>query len=464
VPVVTFSENIPSVAGVTQTSFAQFTATKIDPALEEAFRKSAESVPADSVGSIVYTSGTTGRPKGAVLLNGSFSAELRTIVEEFELRKDDVTVTFLPFAHILARVESMMPIYAGVTLGFAENVNTVADNIREIKPTLLVSVPRIYEKIYAKILSGVEASPPAKRNIFKWAIGIGREVARLRSEKLPVPLLLGLKYKIADKLVFSKIRERMGGNIRMTVSGGAPLSGELCQIFHACGIKILEGYGLTETTAAITVNRPDDFAFGTVGKPLNGVQIRIAEDGEIQVKGEVVFKEYYKNEEATREVFTPDGYFCTGDIGEFTPRGHLKITDRKKELIVTSGGKKIAPQKLENMLKTNRFISNGLVYGDKQKYLVALICLNEAEIKGWASAQSIGANSLDKLAGDTKVNELIEGVIKEMNEQLASFESIKKFKILPRDFTIEGGELTPSIKVKRKVCVEKYRDYISSMY
>jgi len=465
IPVVLFSDQLPAKTETKVSLFKDFAKRVDDPTAVEEFRSGAMAVTPGDIASIVYTSGTTGRPKGVVLLHSNFSGEARSIISEIEVSVDDRTVTFLPFAHIFGRIESLLPISAGLTLAFAENINSVPQNIVEVKPTVLLSVPRIYEKIYTKIQSDVESQPEYKKNIFRWAVKVGREVARIRARKQPVPVGLSLKYKIAESLVFNKIREKLGGNLRFTISGGAPLSPELCELFHACGIKILEGYGLTETTAAITVNRPDDYVFGTVGRPLGQIQIRIAEDGEIQSKGPMIFKEYYRNPEATQEVFTSDGWFCTGDIGEFDNRGFLKITDRKKELIVTSGGKKIAPQKLENMMKGSRFISQGMVYGDKQKYLIALITLNEAEVKTWAKNQNLqGIGDGATLAKNEAVNKLIEGEVKNVNSELASFESIKKFRILPADFTVETGELTPSLKVKRKVVVQKYQSVIDELY
>lgn len=423
--------------------------------------KSVHSLEPSDVASIVYTSGTTGVPKGAVLTHQNFISELRGVVQEIPFLDEDITLTFLPFAHVLGRMESLLPVLSGICLGFAENMNSVAQNTLEIRPTLLVSVPRIYEKIFAKIQSETDSLPQGKRAVFRWAVQIGREVARLRSEHLSPSLLLSTKFRVADQLVLSKIRNKLGGRIRLTVSGGAPLSRDLCELFHACGIRILEGYGLTETTAAITVNRPEDFEFGTVGRPVGGSEIRIAPDGEIQVRGPLVFKEYYRNPEATQEVFTRDGWFCTGDIGEFSPRGFLKITDRKKELIVTSGGKKIAPQKLENLIRSSRYLSNGMVYGDQKKFLVALLTLNEISVQDWAASQGLTSYGLYQ---QPEVIELIEEEIRSINTILANFESIKKFRILPRDFSIDEGELTPSLKLKRRICAEKYQKLIEEMY
>ncbi len=464
VPVVSFSSPVSAINGVPPMSFEEFAAPITNKTIEDEFKKSAESILPDNIASIVYTSGTTGQPKGVVLSHFNFLAELRAIIHNFTFTPEDTTLAFLPFAHILGRVEGLLSLMAGASLAFAENINTLSQNLMEAKPTILVSVPRIYEKIYAKIQSEVAAQPKYSQSIFNWAVEIGRKVAKLNSEQKPIPLSLELKYKIADPLVFTKIRKKFGGRIRLTVSGGAPLSPELCEFYHAVGIKIIEGYGLTETTAAITVNRPNDFNFGTVGKPFGNIEFRFAADGEIQTRGDMVFREYYKNPSATAEVFTEDGWFCTGDIGEITHRGFLKITDRKKELIKTSGGKYIAPQKLENLLKGVRFISQAMVYGDREKYVVALITLNEPEINKWAAQQGISVSSFEDLTKNSKVIQLIDKEIESVNGHLANFETIKKFRLLPRDFSIESGELTPSLKLKRKVCTERYKDYIQSLY
>lgn len=464
IPVVAFNTPVSSINGAPPIPFEEFAAPIHNKTIEDEFKANAESTLPDTIASIVYTSGTTGQPKGVVLSHFNFLGELRAIVQSFTLGSEDTTLAFLPFAHILGRVESLLPLIAGTTLAFAENINTISQDLVLAKPTVLVSVPRIYEKIYSKIQSEVASQPKSVQALFNWAIDTGRKVARLQSEHQHIPFYLEIKFKIADQLVLAKIREKFGGRIRMTVSGGAPLSAELCEFFHATGIKIVEGYGLTETTAAVSVNRPDDFSFGTVGKPLGNTEFRIAADGEIQTRGDMVFREYYKNPSATSEVFTEDGWFCTGDIGEITHRGFLRITDRKKELIKTSGGKYIAPQKLENLLKGSRFISQAMVYGDREKYVVALLTLNDGEVKKWATAQGISFTVYEDLIKDSKILELLDKEVGETNKHLANFETIKKFRILPRDFTIEAGELTPSLKLKRKVCSERYKDYIQSLY
>ncbi len=427
-------------------------------------RETSAKITPQSLATIVYTSGTTGTPKGAALSQENLAAEINGVTEAVHFYPGDTTLAFLPFAHVLGRVESLLPVFTGVRLAFAESINSVPQNIAEVRPTILVSVPRIYEKIYAKIQSEISAAPPIKKTIFDWSVGVGKAVARLRSENQPVPLLLSAKYAVADRLVFEKIRNKLGGKIRFAISGGAPLSPELAEFFFACGIKILEGYGLTETTAAVTCNRPEDICFGSVGKPLPGQSVRIAADGEIQMKGTAVFREYYKNPSATKEVFTEDGWFCSGDIGEFNPRGFLKITDRKKEIIVTSGGKNIAPQKLENLLKTNRFVSSAMVYGDKEKYLVVLLTPNEAEVMKWAGLKKIANQGIGDLVKNAEVLANYEEAVRLANQSLAAYESIKRFRLLTQDFTVETGELTPSLKIKRKVITQKYRAEIDQLY
>lgn len=460
-PVVAFGDTGDAGTRLGAVPFAQFVSSG---GSEEELRRAGNQVRPEDTASIVYTSGTTGVPKGVVLTHHNFCSGVRAVAEELDLQTDDCTLTFLPFAHILGRFESMAAIFCGVTLGFAENLSTVSQNMVELRPTLMVSVPRIFEKVYAKITADVANQPAAKQAIFNWAVKVGRQVARHRSEQTPIPLGLALKFKVADQLVFSKIRAKLGGRLKLSACGGAPLSPDLCEFFHACGVKILEGYGLTETLGPILVNRPDHYRFGTVGLPLGDARVKIAQDGEILLKGSVVFKEYFRNPEATKEVFTEDGWFCSGDIGELDSKGFLRITDRKKELIITAGGKNVAPQKIENLFKLSRYISNAMTYGDRQKYLVALICLNEDSVRHWAKAKGIGATSLADLAAHPDVNKLIEGEVSQVNGHLASYESVKKFRILPNDFTVEAGEITPSLKLKRKVITKKYEKTILEMY
>jgi long-chain acyl-CoA synthetase len=324
-------------------------------------------------------------------------------------------------------------------------------------------VPRIFEKIYGRILSGVDDGGVLKKKLFNWALGVGSQVSRYKRDHQSVPVALGLQYSLAYKLVFSKINERLGGRLRFLVSGGAPLSKEISEFFHAAGILILEGYGLTETTAAIFVNTPYKYRFGSVGPALGDTKIKFAADGEILVKGKKIFKEYFKNTEATTESLN-DGWFQTGDIGELDNDGFLKITDRKKDLIKTAGGKIVAPQKLENLLKMNPLISQVLIYGDKMKYLVALVTLNQEEVKKFLEAQGLGDCTYKEMVSKPQVYDRVHDAIKEKNSTLASFETIKNFAILSEDFTVESGDLTPSLKVKRKYLSQKYSTVIDGLY
>lgn len=427
------------------------------------YRDECRKVKITDMATIVYTSGTTGQPKGAVLLHSNIASECEDIRHVLQLDDKDSTLSFLPFAHIFGRVELWANIYIGWKMGFAESIDRIPVNLTEIKPTFMMAVPRIFEKIYSKIISQVDEGSDTKKKIFKWAVDVGSQVSKCKREQRSIPLSLALQYKLAYKLVFSKLNAKLGGRIRYLVSGGAPLSKEIAEFFHAAGILVLEGYGLTETTAAVTVNTPYKYKFGSVGIPVGDVEVKIANDGEVLIRSGKVFKEYYENTEATLESFT-DGWFHTGDIGEIDNNGFLTITDRKKDLIKTAGGKMIAPQKIENTLKTNKFISQALIYGDKMKYLVALITLNQDEITKFAKMQNIEAKSPEDMVKSQKVQELVRDIIREKNSVLASYETVKNFAILPTEFTVENGELTPSMKIKRKYLSQKYQDVIKDLY
>jgi long-chain acyl-CoA synthetase len=327
----------------------------------------------------------------------------------------------------------------------------------------MLAVPRIYEKIYSRILSQVEEGSAVKKKIFYWALDLGRQISLAKREKTPLSFNTLLQYKLAHKLVFSKLHEKVGRRIRFMVSGGAPISKDIIEFFHAAGLLILEGYGLTETTAGIFFNNPYKYRFGSVGLPIGDVQVKIADDGEILVKSKKVFREYYLNPEATREALQ-EGWFHTGDIGIVDAEGFLKITDRKKDLIKTAGGKMIAPQKIENHLKLNKFISQVAVYGDRQKFIVALITLNAEELQKFAQQNGLGSSDYKAIAQHPKTHEQVKDIIKECNNQLASYETIKNFAILPQDFTIESGELTPSLKVKRRFIGERYAQIVEDLY
>lgn len=426
------------------------------------YAKSVAQVKLSDLASIHYTSGTTGVPKGVSLTHLQVTSEVADVFSELGMISDDMTLTFLPFSHILGHVEYWGSIYLGYSIAFAESIDKIKDNLKEVSPTVLVAVPRIFEKIYNGVVSQAEINP-TKKKIFNWACSVGAQVSKYKRSNKTIPLTLFLQYGIAQKLVFSKLHQGLGGKLKFCISGSAPLSQQIAEFFHAAGILILEGYGLTETTAAITLNRPHDYEFGTVGRALPNVQLKIASDGEVLVQSDKVMTEYYKNPEATKEVMH-DGWFATGDIGELTDRGFLRLTDRKKDLIKTAGGKYVAPQKLENLLKLNKYISNVLIHGDQKKYVIALLTLNPEEVKRFAQTNDISYANFAELTKKPEIQSLIRDVVANVNSGLASYETIKTFEVLPNDFTIENGELTPSMKVKRKFCDKKYKEIIDSLY
>jgi long-chain acyl-CoA synthetase len=411
---------------------------------------------------VIYTSGTTGRPKGVVLSHLQGASEIHDAFQYVGVTPADISLTFLPYAHILGRIEHWGQAYIGFTMAFAESIEKIRSNLTDIKPTIMVAVPRIFEKIYGVIWSQAESNFLVNR-MFRWGVAVGLKVGDYRIKHEPIPLHLLGPYELAQKLVLSKIKEAFGGRLRFAVSGGAPLARDIALFFHAADVLILEGYGLTETTAAITVNAPFDYRFGSVGKPFGDTQIKIAADGEILIKGDKVMKEYYKDPVATAETLK-EGWFATGDIGEILPSGDLMITDRKKDLIKTAGGKYVAPQKLENLLKTTPLISQILIHGDQKKYIVALMTLDEGQLKRFAKENGLEGQSYSALTQNPLVLENVRKVVAETNKQLASFETIKRFSILPKDFTVESGELTPSLKVKRKLLDKKYSHQIELLY
>jgi long-chain acyl-CoA synthetase len=396
---------------------------------------------------IIYTSGTTGPPKGVVITHGNLVFACEAAEELLGLGDGDEQLLFLPLAHSFARMVEWAFISIGAATAFAQNMNTLVADMAEVKPTFVAAVPRVFEKAYAKIQAtfAEKRKSPIGKRIIDWALSVGRERSRrLRAGERAD----GLRFGLADKLVFAKVRQTFGGRIRFFISGGAPLSAEIAEFFHAAGLLILEGYALTETTAATTVNRPDSYKFGTVGTPLPGVEVKIAPDGEVLIRGGSVMQGYWNHPDATAEVLDADGWFHSGDIGVIEPAGHLRITDRKKDIIVTAGGKNIAPQNLENELKAScPLISQAVVIGDRQKYLVTLITLSDDAAR-------------DRAGAEAAVKAAVDG----LNQKLPSYETIKRFTILPRDLSEEAGELTPSLKVKRKVVSERYKEEIASMY
>ena len=423
----------------------------------------ADGRPAD-VATIVYTSGTTGPPKGVVQTHGNHMAALDAAAQTTTIAEGDVHLLFLPLAHSFARLESFIGVHRGLTTAFAENIDKLRDNLPETRPHFICSVPRVFEKVYAGVLAKAEAGSPLKKKIFHWAVGVGKEISRLKQAGKPIPGGLAFKGRLAHKLVFSKMHAALGGRLRFAVSGGAPLSREIAEFFHAAGILILEGYGLTETCPVLTNNREDRFKFGSVGLPLPSVEVKIAPDGEILGRGRNIAQGYFKKPEATAEVFLADGWFATGDIGRIDEDGFIFITDRKKDLIVTAGGMNIAPQNIENLLKGDPFISQVMVYGDRRPFPVALITINPEELLKTAKAEGILDLDPASLVRNPKIVERVSRIVEERNAELQSYAKIKKFTILPGDFTVENGFLTPTLKVKRKVIREKYQDAIDQLY
>ena len=431
--------------------------------VEERIRK----INKEDLATIIYTSGTTGEPKGVMLTHNNLISDVVGTYEVVKsLLEKEVMLAFLPWTHSFGRtVDLYLGAYHGEgIMAIAESIQKVPENIQEIKPTMFASVPRIFEKIYTKIISEVEQGPALKKKIFYWALNVGRKWAKYNLEGKPVSFLLEIQRSIADKLVFSKVREALGGRLKFTASGGGPLSKELGEIFYAMGIKIIEGYGLTETSPVVTVNPPDRPKYGSIGKPIPGAQLKIAEDGEILIKGPMVMKGYYNKPEATREAIDEEGWFHSGDIGRVDEEGYYYITDRKKDIIVTAGGKNIAPQPIENKLKLNRFIEQVVVIGDRRPYCVALIQPDFEELKAYAQEKGISYTDIKELLDKPEVRNLFQEAVDEVNKDLPRYSTIKKFELIPEPLTPESGELTPTLKVKRWRVEEKYRDLVEKMY
>ncbi len=418
------------------------------------FEKQIGKTKLENLATVVYTSGTTGDPKGVMLTHEQILSEMEGLLKAYPISSQDSTLSFLPYAHVLGRAEIWLHAYVGFTLNFAESVDKMKNGLRETKPTVIIGVPRIFEKIFAGILTELQSNP-IRKNAFHWLEG---DTASLLSGLMQWPRQI-----MMDLLIYSRLREGLGGRLRFSVSGGAPLEPRIAEFFRKAGILVLEGYGLTETTAAVTVNTPDDFEFGTVGRPLSGVDIKMASDGEILVKGGMIFTGYYGEPAATEAAFE-NGYFRTGDIGEWTKEGLLRITDRKKDLIKTAGGKYVAPQKIESLFKLDPLISHALIHGDRKKYIVALITLNEPFVKRLAVEQKWKYRDFKSQAQSREIQDRVRKIVAQINSQLSSFETVKNFAILNEDFTIENGELTPSLKVKRRVLDERYKDLIESLY
>ncbi|MHB8896388.1 MAG: AMP-dependent synthetase/ligase [Candidatus Geothermincolia bacterium] len=430
----------------------------------EEFTKRFEAVRPDDLCSIVYTSGTTGNPKGVMLTHRNFMSNVRAASSLVEVDDSDICLSFLPLSHVLERMSGYYTaIFNGVSIAHAQCIDTLAEDIADIKPHWMVSVPRLYEKVYAGVQANVAAEPPLKQKIFKWAVGIGRQVSQFNIYHLKVPRWLRLKHFVARKLVFSKISAKLGGRLRFFFSGGAPLAREIAEFFSALGVTILEGFGLTETSPVLTVNRAEAMKFGSVGTRLPGVQVRIAEDGEILARGPNIMKGYWNRPEETAEALEK-GWFHTGDIGRIDGDGFLFITDRKKDLIVTAGGKNVAPQNIENALKIDKFIEQAAVLGDRRKFIGALIVPAFEVLEEWAAGQGINWGDRRALVADPRVYTLMKQRIDAALADFDRHERVMKFVVLPEEMTEESGLLTPTMKIKRKEVAARFAPQIEWMY
>ncbi len=419
------------------------------PRLEREEHPGAEAphVDEDDLATLIYTSGTTGPPKGVMLTHRNLVAAA-THNERPLIERDDVVVLFLPLAHCYGRLVCQSAAFHGYAVAFCADVARVAEALERVRPTVFPAVPRVWEKIHATVLGEVERSNGVKHALGAWALRVGSQVSRAERSGRALPLRLRTSRAIADKLVFGKVRAKLGGRLRWGGSGAAPLGLDVLEFFDAVGILIIEGYGLTESAASATVNFPDEVRFGTVGRPVENCEIKLAEDGEILLRSDTIFAGYYKDPDATREALTDDGWLRTGDVGELDADGYLKITDRKKDIIITAGGKNIAPQNLENALKASRYVSQALVIGDRRPYVTALITLDAQEVA----------------SSGREAHDLVQELVDTVNRDHARVEQIKRFTILPRDFTIEDGELTPTLKLRRRVVQEHFAEEIRSLY
>ncbi len=430
---------------------------------DDLFQNAVNAVKSDDPAGIVYTSGTTGLPKGAVLTHDNVIFTAETVSKCGEFRQGEEEFLFLPLAHVFARTCLYTAIFVGNCTVFSRGMDTLVNDFKLARPHWFVSVPRIFEKIYAKIIAGAESKGGLALNIFRWACHIGDQVSDCKLAQKPIPMLLNLQYKIATKLVFGKVQAALGGRVKWCISGAAPLNPSIAKFFHAAGLLILEGIGMTEDMSFSHVNRIDNYRFGWVGQPGPDIEHKIAEDGEILIRGRNVMKCYYKMPKETEKTFTSDGWLLTGDVGEIDSENFLKITGRKKELIITSGGKNIAPSHIEGILGTSKYINQACVIGERRNYLTAIVTLNMENVKEYAEQNNIAFNNPDKLISEEKIISLIEAQVAEKNKSLPSYESIKKIRIVP-EFTIDNGMITPTMKLKKNLVFRKYAEDIEAMY
>ena len=433
-------------------------------ASKEQFEKSVKSIESDEICTLVYTSGTTGHPKGVILHHEGFIKDIINAEKVLNLYPDDVFLSFLPLSHLYERLAGhWCPMYRGATIHYARSIDTVVEDIGIAKPTIMVSVPRLYEKVAAKVKEQIESGSAVKRNLFYWAIGTGLEY----HEKLiegKVSNWLKRRYQFADIVVFSKIKKKLGGNFRIPIAGGAPLSVDTLKFFEAIGLRIVEGYGMTETHLIITLTPPGKTKYGSCGKPIKDVEIKIAKDGEVLVKGDTVMKGYYNKPELTAETIDKEGWLHTGDIGYLDKDKYLFLTDRKKNIIVTSGGKNVAPSPIEHLLKTSKYVEDICLVGNQRRFISALVIPNFEMVKTFLVEKGIEINEPKIIVENNDVLKLFESEFSRLQESLASYETVKKFILLADPLTIEKGELTPSLKIKRNVVEKNYKDQIDALY
>ncbi len=429
------------------------------------WRSDALKVQPQDLATLIYTSGTTGDPKGVMLSHGNINSNVLACVPLIPLTAGEECLSFLPLSHIFERMLGHYTMfYLGIVINYAQSIDTVSADMVDRRPHVVASVPRLYEKIYARVLEGALGGSKLKKHIFFWAKRVGETWAEHALANRPISGGLRLQKKLADRLVFSKLQARTGGRLKVFVSGGAPLSADIARFFHAAGLPILEGYGLTETSPVITVNTPGHVKLGTVGRPIPGVEVKIAPDGEILTRGPHVMQGYFNKPDATKEAIDPEGWFHTGDIGIIDEDGFLKITDRKKDIIVTAAGKNIAPQPIEAMAKTNKFVANAVMLGDKRKFPIMLIVPAIDNLKAWALENKILFSDVNSLIEHPEATAKVEQELRKTLQELAHFEMPKKFLLLAEDFTLESGELTPTLKVKRRVVERKYQKAIDRVY
>lgn len=428
------------------------------------FEATWRSVHPDDLATIAYTSGTTGPPKGTMITHANLYHTVLNASSVHRYEESDLGIAFLPLTHMLQRMSVYAVLHLGIQGAYAESVDKLVENFQELRPKVQVSVPQIFERIYNRIQEKLAMGSAIRRWIFNWAMSVGYKTSPYRKDKRPLPPLLAWQNTIAQRLVFRKIQDVFGGQVKYLLCGGAPMPLDLLEFFYAAGLLILEGYGLTETVAPVAVNRSDNFKFGTVGQLIPGMEGKLAEDGELLLRGKGLFSGYYKDPEATAAAIDAQGWFHTGDIAEIDEEGFIKITDRKKDIIITSGGKNISPQNIESRIHALPLISHVMLYGDRRKYLTALITLNPQELRELAKKKDIPYESIEKITGHPRVYEIVQNHLDTVNQKLAPYETIKRFAILDGEFTEEDGELTPTLKIRRHEITRKYQKLIDSLY